>query len=258
MLASLADLGYVVEWRVINAADYGMPQRRRRVFFLAYHESTNLAKKVLKLDNPLLWISEKGSIAQKFPVSAHVGREVRFEIKGNPDEITSDFNLDRPDVSPFENAGIIIGREVTTLKTIPRYDGPRTLLSDVLIPDDEVPEEYFIKESDLPRWEREKGGKKLERIDKATGFKYCYSEGGMLFPDALDRPSRTIVTGEGGSSASRFKHVVRTKDGRLRRLTPIELERLNMFPDRHTEGVSDTRRAFFMGNALVVGIIEKL
>jgi len=80
----------------------------------------------------------------------------------------------------------------------------------------------------------------------------------MIFPDALDKPSRTIITGEGGSSPSRFKHVIETKDGRKRRLTPIELERLNMFPDNHTEGVSDVRRAFFMGNALVVGIIEKL
>jgi DNA (cytosine-5)-methyltransferase 1 len=80
----------------------------------------------------------------------------------------------------------------------------------------------------------------------------------MIFPDALDKPSRTIITGEGGSSPSRFKHVIETKDGKKRRLTPIELERLNMFPDNHTEGVSDVRRAFFMGNALVVGIIEKL
>jgi DNA (cytosine-5)-methyltransferase 1 len=44
MLASLTDLGYVAEWRVINAADYGMPQRRRRVFIAAYRDDTALAK----------------------------------------------------------------------------------------------------------------------------------------------------------------------------------------------------------------------
>ena len=72
-------------------------------------------------------------------------------------------------------------------------------------------------------------------------------------------PSRTIITAEGGSSPSRFKHVVSTKHG-LRRLTPIELERLNGFPDNHTkiDGVTDAKRAFFMGNALVCGIIEKI
>ena len=40
MLRSLADLGYAVEWRVINAADYGMPQRRRRVFIVGHHRNS--------------------------------------------------------------------------------------------------------------------------------------------------------------------------------------------------------------------------
>ena len=82
----------------------------------------------------------------------------------------------------------------------------------------------------------------------------------MVFPDALDRPSRTIITGEGGAGASRFKHVVKTPSGRYRRLVPLELERLNTFPDNHTklDGVSDGKRAFFMGNALVVGAIERV
>ena len=81
----------------------------------------------------------------------------------------------------------------------------------------------------------------------------------MIYPDALDNASRTIITGEGGKSPSRFKHVI-VSDRGLRRLTPIELERLNMFPDNHTqlEGVTDTKRAFFMGNALVVGVVEKI
>ena len=81
----------------------------------------------------------------------------------------------------------------------------------------------------------------------------------MIYPDQLDKPSRTIITGEGGRSPSRFKHVIKTDRG-LRRLTPIELERLNMFPDDHTklDGITDAKRAFFMGNALVVGVIEKI
>jgi DNA (cytosine-5)-methyltransferase 1 len=42
ILQSLNELGYAVEWRVINAADFGMPQRRRRVFILAYLQGTNI------------------------------------------------------------------------------------------------------------------------------------------------------------------------------------------------------------------------
>ena len=102
-------------------------------------------------------------------------------------------------------------------------------------------------------------GSKKEMRKNSQGFEYHYSEGGMIFPDPLDKPSRTIITGEGGKSASRFKHVIKTSKG-YRRLSPVELERLNMFPDNHTkfEGITDTKRAFFMGNALVVGVIEKI
>ena len=107
-------------------------------------------------------------------------------------------------------------------------------------------------------WEYLKGPKKEKRTTK-DGFEYNYAEGGMIYPDSLENASRTIITGEGGKSPSRFKHIIETKRG-LRRLTPIELERLNMFPDNHTQldGISDAKRAFFMGNALVVGVIERI
>ena len=122
-----------------------------------------------------------------------------------------------------------------------------------------VPEEFFIPENEVAKWEYEKGAKKIERTSK-EGYKYIFSEGGMAFPDSLDKPSRTIITGEGGASASRFKHVVLTPSGRYRRLIPLELERLNMFPDNHTNhpDVTDGRRAFLMGNALVCGVVQQV
>ena len=108
-------------------------------------------------------------------------------------------------------------------------------------------------------WRYLKGPKKEERINKIKKFKYKYAEGGMKFPDDKQRPSRTIITGEGGPSPSRFKHVIKVGNN-FRRLTPIELERLNMFPDHHTkhDNVTNAKRAFFMGNALVVGVVERI
>ena len=100
-----------------------------------------------------------------------------------------------------------------------------------------------------------KGSKSFERINKTTGHTYTYSEGSMSFPDSLDKPARTIITGEGGASASRFKHVIKI-NGKYRRLTPIELERANMFPDNHNLVYLIQKRAFLMGNALVIGIVE--
>lgn len=254
MLQSLNDLGYAVEWRVINAAEYGMPQRRRRVFFLGYHKSTDIYHRLQKSDK-LNWLIEKGTMANSFPV-AKTNSVQEVELKGDLVEITNEFNKNGK-LSPFQNTGLMINGKVYTTKTEPNYDGKKAVLADVL-QNGEVTPEFFIDKADMPKWEYLKGAKKEKRTTK-EGFQYNYSEGGMIYPDALDNASRTIITGEGGKSPSRFKHVVTSGKG-LRRLTPIELERLNMFPDDHTklDGITDTKRAFFMGNALVVGVIEKI
>lgn len=255
MLKSLDELGYAVEWRVINAAEYGMPQRRRRVFFLGYHKSTPLYK-AIKSAEKADWIHESGTISEAFPVNETSQLSTSFSIDGDLVTLSENFNKGQK-FSPFQNTGVFVEGKVFTAKTIPNYDGERKILGDIL-QNGEVTKDFYIPEADLPKWIYLKGAKKETRTAK-NGYEYKYSEGGMIFPDSLDKASRTIITGEGGKSPSRFKHVVQTKKG-LRRLTPVELERLNMFPDNHSKmaGISDTKRAFFMGNALVVGIVEKI
>lgn len=253
MLQSLNDLGYAVEWRVINAAEYGMPQRRRRVFFLGYHKSTEIYKKIQQDKED--WLKKSGVFAKAFPIQ-HVPKFSPVAISGDLVEISERFNL-HGKKSPFENTGLQIDGNVITAKTMPSYDGERTVLGDILV-ERIVDSEFYIDERDEEKWSYLKGPKKIKRVS-ADGFEYNYSEGGMIYPDSLERASRTIITGEGGKTPSRFKHVVDTNTG-LRRLVPVELERLNMFPDNHTklEGITDGKRAFFMGNALVVGIVEKI
>ena len=149
MLSSLSDSGYIVEWRVVNAADYGMPQRRRRVFFMAYHESTEIAQKIRKLNNPIAWIMKEWVIASTLKVSEEIKDKWEFKIEGNLEEITEEFNKSNPNNSPFHNTGIIINREVITIKTTPKYNGPYTTLKDIILQDNKISEEYFIKESEL-------------------------------------------------------------------------------------------------------------
>ncbi len=254
MLQSLNELGYAIEWRVINAAEYGMPQRRRRIFFLGYHKSTDIYKKLTKMDINK-WIFEAGVITNAFPISPK-GELQNFDLQGDLVELTNKFNKNKK-LSPFLNTGLMIDGKVSTITTEPNYEGKEVMLRDI-IQNGSIDKTFFIKNEDKDKWEYLKGAKKEKRVTK-TGFEYNYSEGGMIYPDRLNKPSRTIITGEGGPSPSRFKHVIKTKQG-LRRLTPIELERLNMFPDDHTklEGITDAKRAFFMGNALVVGIVEKI
>lgn len=255
ILASLSNLGYTVEWRVINAADYGMPQRRRRTYIVGYREESVVCRKIESLED---WVLFEGVMAKAFPFSKKPKSESNFEIEGSISDISSNFNNAGKD-SPFGDAGIMQNRKVYSVDSIPAYDGYRMTLGDNIIDENLIPEDFYIPEEEVARWEYEKGAKKIERKSK-EGYSYTFSEGGMAFPDPLDKPSRTIITGEGGAGASRFKHVIYTPSGRYRRLVPIELERLNMFPDNHTSHpeVSDARRAFLMGNALVCGIVQQV
>ena len=255
ILASLADLGYTVEWRIINAADYGMPQRRRRTYIVGYRKGSAVANRIETMED---WVEFDGVLAQAFPFKVVDKSQSKFDINGTIQDVSAKFNKGEKD-SPFGNAGIMIDRHVYSVDAIPVYDGPMQMLGDILVDEDFVPEEFFISEEELPKWQYEKGAKKINRVSK-EGFEYVFSEGGMAFPDYLDKPSRTMITGEGGPSPSRFKHVVQTPSGRYRRLIPIEMERLNMFPDNHTyhPDVTDGRRAFLMGNALVCGIVQEI
>lgn len=257
ILSSLSDLGYIVEWRIINAAEYGFPQRRKRTYIVAYQKNSLIGKEIL--DKNIEASLYNGIMAQSFPYVMHkTNIERKFIIEGNIKEVSDNFNKNSKNTI-FEDTGIVIDRQVYTLKTESVYNGKYTTLGDILINDDDVPCEFFIKDEDVEKWEYAKGPKKFNRISK-EGFEYVYSEGGMAFPDFLNRASRTIITGEGGAAPSRFKHIIKTQNGRYRRLTPIELERLNMFPDNHTKhnNVSDIKRAFLMGNALVCGIVTKI
>ena len=262
MLTSLSDLGYAVEWRVINAAEYGMPQRRKRVYIMAYKKNTKIYSKILKLEkanNSFDWVSNSGIMNDAFPMAfdKNMSKRLSYKLEGSLEEISENQIDYNSQLRPFANAGVMIDRQVTTGAGIAQYSGKFQNLGDILLNEAKVPPEFFISKDSLETWEYLKGKKRIERTTK-TGHKYLYSEGPVTFPDALDRASRTIITGEGGKSPSRFKHVIETSAGKLRRLTPIELERLNQFPDNHTLGATDTKRAFFMGNALVIGVVTKL
>lgn len=383
MLKCLADLGYIVEWRVINAAEYGMPQRRRRVFIVGYKAASPLGK-LRSEQSPENILLNDGILARAFPVQT-IKPSVVFEddevesdeeikvqeqmelflqaswspsrtiIEGDPHEITDTFNKGNVKHNPFMNAGLMIPGEGTrpsvwTAKVYPKHEGNRVNLGDLLNPANKVPDEFNIDNESRKSWIHQKGsktetrtnylttfshiqglfeeigvkakltntqkrtwakelavywknnptvGKSLKLEDEETGsevsvswkliadtrFDYEFKEGPLPMPDPLDRPFRTIITSEGGSSPSRFKHVICcecaknwakkgkvlahdcVKVGKFRRLTPEELEQGNMFPAGHTRycmienkkvEVDAKHRAFFMGNALVVGIVQRI
>ena len=257
MIKTLGDEGYTIEWRVVNAAEYGFPQRRIRVFIVARKRI-----KGTKKETPESIIGKTGILARALPIEKLTSVLQEIELDDEADQISSRFNKGGGK-SPFMNSGYYEDGVAYTVKSEAKISKTTMSLGDIVLPDSQVPDEYWVEERRLKEWKYLKGAKSIERTHKDSGTTYKYAEGKMAFPDLLNNPSRTILTGEGGKTPSRFKHIIETKNG-YRRLTPIELERLNGFPDLWTETdktgktVTDGRRAFFMGNALVIGLIESV
>ena len=254
MLRSFLDNGYAVEWRVINAAEYGFPQRRRRVFIFAYHESTNYFKKMVNIPAKQI-IYNEGIFASTFPISDTELGDGNENISKYEDivYISEEFKF------PFLNAGCMINGDIHTYKVEPNYSGEYKTLGDIL--ESNVDEKYIISPEKLEKWKYLKGSKRIER-KKPNGETYCYSEGAIAFPDKLDVPARTMLTSE--STTNRSSHIIGIdeKNDIYRTLTPVETERIQMFPDNWTnvesKAMTERRRYFMMGNALVVGIVQKL
>lgn len=246
MLATLRDLDYSVEWRMINAADYGMSQRRRRVFIFAYKNSTVFNKKQSQLDFFDI-VFKNGFFAKPFLV-----KEEPYKKRINQGKLPKDLLKISDEFSfNFHTAGIMKNGEIFTAHVDPVLEEPKTI-NDILVDESSIDDKYYLTEEQIVKFNYLRGPKKIERIS-ATGHKYTFSEGGMSLIDELDKPGRTMLTSEG--TTNRSSHVIEV-DGKKRFLTPIECERLNGFPDDWTKGMSDRMRYFCMGNALVIGLIE--
>ena len=260
MLRTLSDAGYIIEWRVVNAAEFGFPQRRIRVFIVARREKT-LGKSVKPFD----YITKFGILARALPVVSTQLDCTEVVIEEDWGRISKYFNKVVGSKSPFMNSGVFYKGVAYTLKTQSAPGKTKFYtLGDVLQNESDVDDSFFIPANQLKAWKYLKGAKSIDRVHKGSGTKYKYAEGSMAFPDLASNPSRTILTGEGGVTPSRFKHIIKTRGGRYRRLTSIELERLNGFPDDWTkygnngEEIPPSRRGFLMGNAVVVGLIAKI
>ena len=271
MLTAFNNLGYSVEWRVINAADYGRSQRRRRVFFFVFRNDTKYAKLLdSKYENEDIvfeehkyddYLFQTGLFATQFPIKqAPVkNRQVFYELEDDIVAVSDNFT------GTVWNTGVMRHGKYYSIETIANFDGNPITLGEILQDETEVPDKYFLTDkAKLEKFQYLRGPKKLERTS-ADGHTYIYSEGGMSPYDDLNLPGRTMLTSEGTVNRSTHFLFVNNK---YRLLTPIEAERLQDFPDDWTaykkleDGtvveVSDKMRMFFMGNALVTEIVRKI
>lgn len=250
ILTCFNELGYSVEWRVINAAEYGFAQRRRRTFIFAYRNTTTYASHIAKSTDRIDCIfNNVGFFAQIFPIEGIYPDNVQSKELTDYDlaDVTEHFSFN------FGNAGFMKNGMIYTCDSTPKYEDP-ILLKEII--EHNVDEKFFLGEN-LEKWIYLKGAKKIERTSK-TGHKYIFSEGPIAFPDPIDRPARTMLTSE--ASLNRSTHVIEDPDTNTYRLiTPIEAERIQGFDDDWTNtGMPERFRYFCMGNALVVGIVTRM
>lgn len=246
ILACLNELNYSVEWRVVNAAHYGEPQRRRRTFIFAYLNDTKYGEKQAMI--PMIdIINRDGFMVNAFPISMELTKFSEVKLYDDVVDVSDKFSFG------FENAGVMREGNIITGKVVEQEEPPITLGS-ILEPCEN--DDYFVSSSDLPSWVTMKGAKKKERTT-ADGHKYTFSEGAIPFLDYHNKPGRTMLTSEG--TKNRSTHIVADPGtGTIRILTPVECERLQGFDDNWTKGMPDRMRRFCMGNALVVPMVTRM
>ena len=254
ILRCLADQGYHVEWRVINAADYGMPQKRRRIFIFAVRDDQKIVKELYSRSFEDIAVTD-GFFARTFKISRSYKTDSAFEI-----DISKNLYPELTDISDdftasFCKFGVMRDYKIYTRDCEADYNGPFTTLENILEVD--VDDKYIQSDTQLPEWEYSKNSKRLVRI-APDGSEYIYSEGRIPFPDRLDVAGRTILTSEG--RLNRSSHLILDPhSGRYRIITPKECERMNGFPDDWTAGfMTERQRYFCMGNALVVPIVTRM
>lgn len=246
ILACLSELGYSAEWRVVNAAQYGAAQRRRRTFIFAYRNDTVYGSKMSDIA-PTDVMQSEGFMVKAFPIT-EIGKISETSLNGDIVDVSDTFKF------AFENAGYMHNGNIYTAK-IAEQEETAITLGQIL--QSNVDEKYYITTEKMPKWTYLKGAKKIPR-KSADGHEYTFSEGPIAFPDPWDRPGRTMLTSE--STLNRSTHVVSDLGtGRLRLITPVEAERLQGFDDDWTNsGMPDRMRYFCMGNALVVPMITRM
>jgi len=218
IISTLDELGYDLQWQVLNSKNFGVPQNRERVFIIGHLRGT--------------------SRPEVFPFG-EVGKEVdgiQQEKQGSGNRIQGEVSETERDSVSLESGGTGIGRPslrqlkggsqgervydprgiATTIASQAGGQGAKTGL-------------YVVKPVLTP-----------DRLNKRQHGRRIKEDG---------EPSFTLT--------SQDKHGVMI-DAAIRRLTPTECERLQGFPDGWTEGVSDTQRYKTLGNAVTVNVIKEI
>ena len=261
ILLSLYELGYFVEWQVLNSKHYGVPQNRERVFIIG-HLGGEPRQKVFPIgeDDKPYPNTERGTESETQFYTAITSREgARKEnnfvkVAGTLDEDGWEKRHEQirrvhdvSGISPTIPTGT--GGGVMT-KIITHNLQPKSEFRPSLLKDKNAGGHGHLQKDDGTTYTLDSGNTQAVEIKPVAYRTRTYMNQGGHFEFRGDNVANQLTTVQ--------KDSMLMKEQQIRRLTPTECERLQGFPDGWTEGVSDTQRYKQLGNAVTTNVIEAI
>jgi len=233
IISTLDELGYDLQWQVLNSKNFGVPQNRERVFIVGHLRGTGRPE-VFPFG---------GTTAKDIKVVAELNSETWLK-RHECIRRVHDINGISPTIPTGQGGGVmnkIMIPEATKKGYAEATEGDSINLS--------------VPNSKTRRGRVGKGV--AQTID--TGMQQYTIQPFIRNPyngKTSDKETGTLGTSCGTSTGMTAQHLY--KDSKIRRLTPKECERLQGFPDNWTEGVSDTQRYKQCGNAVTVNVVKEI
>jgi DNA (cytosine-5)-methyltransferase 1 len=227
ILKVLTDLGYDVQWQVLNSKNFGVPQNRERVFIIGHLRGEPRPQVFPLSESDRRYLTSQGK-------SQSEGQRIRGN---NPPDYAGALRVGGGDTKDL----------IATTLAARDYKGGGNLiqLNNPTHSNDRV----YAPEGVSPTLNTMQGGRRqpFVAIPVLTPDRQEKRQNGRRFKEDGE-PSFTLTAQD--------RHGVMTDDLTIRRLTPMECERLQGFPDGWTLPLSDTQRYKTLGNAVTVNVIE--
>jgi len=248
ILESLEELGYWVEWQVFNSKYFGVPQNRERVFIIGHSRGTSF--------RPIFPITEgdRGD-------SKSIDKESQTDIAPTIDTKVGEQTHRSPYI--LQKIGNIAKSGHDSLWG--RVYDPKGIAMNLNAEGGGLGAKtglYMINATN-PHKASEDRKYKISSESRAVKppygnqqplvFHKYYSENTWVRTARKSGISPTLTSPDGGGQRNYIPHI--NQGMKIRRLTPLECERLQGFPDNWTEGLSDTQRYRVIGNAVTVNVI---
>jgi DNA (cytosine-5)-methyltransferase 1 len=262
ILEILDELGYDVEWQVLNSKHFGVPQNRERVFIVGHLRGAG-SRQIFPIEQinklPLREAESQSEGGEASTLEASYGKTKNLSnmvYDGHHHQFTEKMGTLTGRENRQGTNWLIVADRTRSYANLGRnLESPKPITNAL----SGVQKDNLVVHTTQPRsGNPKKGGVgPLSRSDGITYALDCPNSQVIEIANALDRDeylrSGTRPRDENGKPL-----LLPIGYRRIRRLTPIECERLQGFPDGWTEGVSDTQRYKLLGNAVTVNVVEFL